>query len=137
MTRLAAAAILAAFPNTTMAIPYLRSPGRVPSAAARLAAEFIDVYACQPLTLTGIAAQVGVTPRALQYAFRRQYDTTPMGYLRRVRLERAHQDLLAAEPAAGTTVAAVARRWGFSRPDRFAAAYRTAYGRPPGHTLRR
>jgi len=137
MTRLAAAAILAAFPNTTMTIPYLRSPGRVPSAAARLAAEFIDGYACQPLTLTGIAAQVGVTPRALQYAFRRQYDTTPMGYLRRVRLERAHQDLLAADPAAGTTVAAIARRWGFSRPDRFAAAYRTAYGRPPRHALRR
>lgn len=43
----------------------------------------------------------------------------------------------AADPAAGTTVAAIARRWGFSRPDRFAAAYRTAYGRPLRHTLRR
>jgi hypothetical protein len=37
----------------------------------------------------------------------------------------------------GITVAAIAGRWGFSRPDRFAAAYRTAYGRPPRHTLRR
>ena len=60
-----------------------------------------------------------------------------MGYLRQVRLDRAHQDLLAADPTAGITVAAIARRWGFSRPDRFAAAYRTAYGRPPRHTLRR
>ena len=91
----------------------------------------------QPLTLAGIAAQAGVTPRALQHAFRRQYDTVPMSYLRQVRLERAHQDLLAADPAAGHTVAAIARRWGFTRADRFAAAYRTAYGRPPSHTLRR
>ena len=45
--------------------------------------------------------------------------------------------MLTADPAAGHTVAATARRWGFSRPDRFAAAYRTVYGRPPSHILRR
>jgi len=137
MTRHAASALLATFPNSTMTVSYLRGPGRVPQAAARRAAEFIDGYACQPLTLADIAAQADVTPRALQYAFRRQYDTAPMSYLRQVRLERAHQDLLAADPAAGHTVAAIARRWGFTRADRFAAAYRTAYGRPPSHTLRR
>jgi AraC-like DNA-binding protein len=39
--------------------------------------------------------------------------------------------------AAGDTVAAIARRWGFSRPGRFAAVYQAAYGRPPSHTLLR
>lgn len=76
------------------------------------AAEFIDGHASRPLTLAGIAAQAGVTPRALQYAFRREYDTALMSYLRQVPLERAHQDLLA-------------------------AAYLAVYGRPPSHTLRR
>ncbi len=90
-----------------------------------------------PLTLADIAAQAAVTPRALQYAFRRKYDTAPMSYLRQVRLERACQDLLGADPAAGHTVAAIARRWGFTRQDRFAAAYLAVYGRPPSHTLRR
>ncbi len=137
MTRLAASAMLTAFPNTTMTVPYLRGPGRVPATAARRAADFIDGHAGRPLTLADIASQAGVTPRALQYAFRRQYDTAPMSYLRQVRLERAHQDLLAADPAAGHTVAAIARRWGFSRQDRFAAAYRAVYGRPPSYTLRR
>jgi transcriptional regulator GlxA family with amidase domain len=107
-----------------------------PLTAARRAAEFIDSHAGRPLTLADIAAQAGVTPRALQYAFRRHYDAAPMSYLRRVRLERAHAELQAADPAAGHTVAAIARRWGFARPDRFAVAYRAVYGRPPSHTLR-
>ena len=59
-----------------------------------------------------------------------------MTYLRRVRLERAHAELQNADPAAWDTVATIARRWGFARTDRFAAAYLAAYGRPPTRTLR-
>ena len=66
---------------------------------------------------------------------RRHLDTTPYGYLRRVRLERAHRDLQAGSPA-DTSVAAVAGRWGFADLGRFAAQYRTAFGRLPSQTLR-
>jgi AraC-like DNA-binding protein len=38
---------------------------------------------------------------------------------------------------ADIAVGVVARRWGFPSPSWFAAAYRRAYGVPPGHTLRR
>jgi AraC-like DNA-binding protein len=34
------------------------------------------------------------------------------------------------------TVQQISRRWGFSRPARFAAAYRALYGQSPAHTLR-
>lgn len=34
------------------------------------------------------------------------------------------------------TVTAVAYRWGFTSPSRFAVYYRQAYGIPPGRTLR-
>ncbi|MEU7612530.1 hypothetical protein [Micromonospora sp. NPDC049204] len=44
-------------------------------------------------------------PRALQLAFRRHHDTTPMRYVREVRLERAHRALRAADPTTGATVA--------------------------------
>ncbi len=84
MTRLAAAALLEAFPNTTMTAAYIPGPGRVPSATVRRAAAFIDDQAGQPVTMPEIAAAAGVTARALQYAFRCHYDTTPTGYLRRV-----------------------------------------------------
>jgi AraC-like DNA-binding protein len=136
MTRLAASVMLATFPNTTMTTPYLRGPGHVTPSAARRAAE-VHRQPRRPAPPAGRHRRpAGVTPRALQYAFRRHYDAAPMSYLRRVRLERAHAELQAADPAAGHTVAAIARRWGFARPDRFAVAYRAVYGRPPSHTLR-
>ena len=77
-----------------------------------------------------------VTVRAVQLAFRRHLDTTPMAYLRRVRLERSYRQLQAAHPDDGTTVTAVAARWGFASPSQFAGRYRRTYGQPPSHTLR-
>jgi AraC-like DNA-binding protein len=136
MMRLAAAALLETFPNTTMTVAYTPGPGRVPPAAVHQAAAFIDAHAGQPITLAQIAAAAGVTGRALRYAFRRHYGTTPAGYLRQARLERAHQELAAGEPGGGVTVAAVARNWGWASPSQFAAAYQRRYGQPPGHTLR-
>ncbi|MFB9895286.1 helix-turn-helix domain-containing protein [Planobispora takensis] len=50
-----------------------------------------------------MARAVGTSPRAVQYAFRRHLGTTPTGYLRRARPERAHRDLQAAGPATGRT----------------------------------
>jgi len=136
MTRLAAAVMLETFPNTTMTKTYLQDPGWVPPAAVRRAAAFIEARADRPVTLTEIAGAAGVTGRALQYAFRRHYGTTPTGYMRRIRLERAHWELRDADPAAGTTVAAVARTWGWANPSHFTSAYRRQFGQLPGQTLR-
>jgi AraC-like DNA-binding protein len=136
MTRLAAAALLETFPNTSMTAAYIPGPGRVPSATVRRAAAFIYDHAGQPVTMPEVAAAAGVTARALQYAFRCHYDTTPTGYLRRVRLERAHRQLQAADPATGATVGEIARRWGWASPANFAAAYRKHFGVSPSHTLR-
>ncbi len=65
----------------------------------------------------------------------RHLGTSPMGYLRRVRLDHAHQDLTRSSPGDGLTVTAVAYRWGFRSSSRFAAAYRRAYGVAPSYTL--
>ena len=108
----------------------------MPPATVRRAAAFIDAHAGQPVTVAEIAAAAGVTARALQYAFRRHYDTTPAGYLRQIRLTRAHRQLQAADPATGATVAQIARRWGWASPASFATAYRKQYGMSPRHTLR-
>jgi AraC-like DNA-binding protein len=131
-----AAAALTVFPNTTMTLDYLPGPGYAPPGQMRRAAGFVDAYADEPLTLDQIAVVAGVTGRALQYAFRRCYGTTPMGYLRRVRLERAHAQLQAADPADGTTVAAIARQWGWTKASSFSDAYRQRFGVPPSRTLR-
>lgn len=72
----------------------------------------------------------------LHASFRRHFGTTPTGFLRRVRLERAHQDLRAADPSSGDTVSAVAARWGFGHAARFTGCYREQYGVLPSRTLR-
>lgn len=102
----------------------------------RRAIAFIEAHPDVDLALPDIARAACVTPRALQLAFRRRLDTTPMAYLRRIRLERARRDLSAAAPGDGTSVTTVAYRWGFSTPSRFSQHYRAAYGESPSQTLR-
>ncbi|MCU7723872.1 AraC family transcriptional regulator [Actinoplanes sp. KI2] len=130
-----AASLLAVFPNTAMttAVRTPRDPA-VP-APVRRAMAFIDAHAADPITRTDIAAAARVLPPTLGPAFRRHRDTTPSAYVRRVRLHRAHRQLLAAQPGDGTTIATVAARCGFPDPYRFAAYYRQAYGRPPSQSL--
>ncbi|MEV5612482.1 helix-turn-helix transcriptional regulator [Streptomyces sp. NPDC052225] len=130
-----AASVLAAFPNTALMSPTATDRNDAHSATLRRALAYIDDHAREPLTVADIAAAAHVTVRAVQYAFRRHLDTTPLAHLRRVRLSHAHRDLLAADPSAGDTVTTVAARWGFYQPGRFATLYREAYGRPPRHTL--
>ena len=135
LCRLTAAAMLATFPNTAMTAGPVRNH-HVPPAAVRRAKALMDDHPERPLTVADLAAAAGVGGRALQGAFRRHLGTTPMGYLRRVRLERAHRDLQAAPPDGTVTVREIARRWGFANPSRFATDYRAAFGRLPSRTLR-
>ena len=101
----------------------------------RQAIAFIDDNAHLDIRLTDIAAAIGVPPRTVQYTFRRHLGATPLGYLRRVRLQRAHRDLQAADPAVDT-VMAIAGRWRFGHPGRFSRAYKDAFGSSPSLTLR-
>lgn len=127
---------IATFPNTTMTAGYVPGPGWVPPAAVHRAVAFITGRADEPVTVDEIAAAAGVSSRALREAFIRYFEVTPLGFLRRARLERAHAELLSAGPASGVTVGAAARRWGWASPSRFAADYRQRFGIPPSHTLR-
>lgn len=101
--------------------------------AVRRAVAFIESNAHADISLVEIAAAACVTPRALQYGFRRTLDTTPMAHLRRVRLHHVRAELL--EPTTGTTVAQVAGRWGFFHLGRFARYYRDEFGENPARTL--
>ncbi|MEU7905710.1 helix-turn-helix transcriptional regulator [Actinoplanes sp. NPDC049118] len=124
---------LVAFPhNNDPAGDRLR---RACPAAIRRAAAYIDANPAQPMTLAEIAAAARTDVRALQTGFRRHLGTTPMLYLRQVRLAHAHHDLQNADPTHGDDVATIARRWGFGHLGRFAGFYRATYGHSPHHTL--
>ncbi len=130
-TRLLVATTLATFPNSTLSEIVVDRRDAHPRTLRRAIA-FIEANAEKDLTAADVARAARVSIRAIQLAFRRHLDTTPMTYLRRVRLSCAHTDLL----AANGSVTAIAARWGYARPGVFAAHYRAAYGVPPSRTLR-
>ncbi|WP_410648714.1 AraC family transcriptional regulator [Amycolatopsis sp. cmx-4-54] len=100
------------------------------------AIELIETQPETDLSIGRIATQVGVDPRSLQRHFRDHVGVSPREYVRQVRLTRVREDLLAADPVSGVTVAEVAFRWGFGHVPRFAAVYRERYGEAPSATLR-
>ncbi len=131
-TRLLAGTIVTTFPRQADE-PLPRPTDRNP-AVIRRAVAFLEEHAHDDIGLAEIAAAAGVTPRAVQFAFRRHLDTTPTASLRTGRLHGAHDDLVAGDPTRDS-VAATAERWGFGNPGRFAAAYRDAFGCSPRETL--
>lgn len=133
--RLLVATALATFPNTALTAPTPVDRRDAHPHALRRAISFIESNSHRDLGSADIAAAAHVSIRALQLALRRHLDTTPMAYVRRVRLHRAHDDLRAADPSR-TTVAAVAARWGLLDASRFAAQYLAEFSVPPGATLR-
>ncbi|WP_058728627.1 helix-turn-helix transcriptional regulator [Curtobacterium oceanosedimentum] len=106
------------------------------NARVRSAVETIHSRAHEPLTVSDIACTAGLSVRGLQESFQRTLDRTPMQYLREVRLRRAHDDLLRAEPGS-VAVAAIAARWGFTHMGRFSGEYLRRFGEYPKQTLRR
>jgi AraC-like DNA-binding protein len=102
----------------------------------RKALEFIEDRPAEIETVADIASMVGLSVRALDDGFRRFVGTPPMTYLRNLRMTRAHEELMAADPFT-TTATAVARKWGFGHYGRFAADYRRRFGHKPSETLRR
>ncbi|MDP7733180.1 AraC family transcriptional regulator [Mycobacterium paragordonae] len=134
--RYLAACMLATFPNTAVFEPTIEDRHDSTPLLLRRAMTFIDDNAHRDISLADIARAACITPRALQYMFRRHRYCTPTEYLRQVRLHHAHLELLRASSET-STVSAVAARWGFAHLGRFAAFYRQEYGESPQATLRR
>jgi AraC-like DNA-binding protein len=135
---LIAATLLQTFPNTLVDGAGRHDRRRAErDASASLVARasgLIEERAHEDLGLGTIALECGVSPRALQYAFRRHLDCTPLAYLRRVRLDLARQAL---RDGSSATVSDAASRFGFFNPGRFASEFRTLFGENPGQTLMR
>lgn len=97
--------------------------------------EYIDAHADQPLSIADLAAHAGVSTSTLFAGFRNFRKTSPIAYLKGVRMKRARDDLRSAPPNTAT-VTDVAMRWGFVHLGRFAADYRRWFGESPLQTLK-
>lgn len=110
-----------------------RSPA-VPRAVKR-AEDYIVAHAGEDITVTDLVEASGVSTRTLFESFRRFKGVTPMQYLRRYRLDRAHEEL--SKPGCTASITEVAMRWNFDQLGRFASYYASVFGERPSDTLRR
>ncbi|BDI21710.1 AraC family transcriptional regulator [Herbiconiux sp. L3-i23] len=130
------ASALSAFQIEVVGVPAVdEARGALPSAVRR-ALGYIDDHLTEPIAVEDMAAAARVSVRALQDAFRRDFDLSPIEVVRHARLSGARADLLAADFTA-SSVAQIAHRWGFQHLGRFASEYRAAFGELPRQTLRR
>jgi AraC-like DNA-binding protein len=125
--------LLLTIPNTYTDL--LSTPGQpAQRGKVRRAIDMIEANPQAELSLADLAAAAGVTGRQLQRGFKETVGMSPMAYVRAVRLDRVHADLL---DGAGTVpVTEVATRWGFFHLSRFAQQYRERFGHLPSETIR-
>ena len=97
----------------------------------RRAQEHIHANFAAPITVTDVAAAAGASVRRVQEAFAEHLDTSPMAYLRTVRLDHCRRVLSEGRG----TVTDVAQECGFTHLGRFSAAYRERFGELPSQTL--
>ena len=155
LTVLDRASALANRPNDAQAMRQLRDeilmewiealPSRVdtsdlPSLERRkkmvdMACELMLSHTDEPLSILQICSRVGTSRRKLNYSFQDVLGTTPIKYLRSLRLNGVRRDLRQA--AAGTTVQDVASHWGFWHLSQFSQDYKKLFGELPSATLRR
>lgn len=98
------------------------------------AIDYMHANAGSNIGITDIAREAGASVRALQAAFQQFKDTTPLNYLRTIRLQGARSALT--DPGCSRSVADIARDWGFSHMGRFAALYHQSFGEMPSDTAR-
>jgi AraC-like DNA-binding protein len=96
---------------------------------------WIKANLCQPLSIDALATITGVSPRAVQMAFRRYRQCTPLEFIRRARLNGIRQELLAQGGEA--TITKIAMEFGLFHLGHFSHAYRREFGERPAETLRR
>lgn len=100
------------------------------------AEDYIHANGEKPLRMTELVRHCGVSTSALCAGFQKFRGTSPMAYVKSVRLERARAVLLGGGLSCGTVTAA-AMRVGFSHLGHFTADYKRKFGETPSETLRR
>lgn len=87
-------------------------------------------------SIVDICAQTRASVRTLQYAFHEIMQTTPVAYLRILRLNKVRSALQNAT-SADATVTQIATHWGFLHLGEFSRDYQRLFGERPSQTLAR
>jgi AraC-like DNA-binding protein len=105
---------------------------RLPARYRRAYRYLMEHLARPELSVRQVAAQIGVTERALQLAFHKHLGMTPAEVIRMRRMEHIHAELSDADSEGG--VLEVAARWGVTNRSTLAHRYRQMFSQTPTET---
>ena len=112
-----------------------------PSSAApyyvRRVESYIREHAREPITTDDLVAVGGVSARSIYHGFRRFRSTTPLGYLKAVRLDMARAALALGCRQGNTSVTEVATAAGYGNLSQFSRDYKGRFREAPSQTLAR
>ncbi|MFL1464272.1 AraC family transcriptional regulator [Roseococcus sp. DSY-14] len=134
MTDLLVTLMLRGAPNNYSGILSAGSGAAVPAYVFR-AEEYMRANCAAPIRVSDIAGAAGCSVRTLNATFLRFRGQVPLAALCAIRLKQVHAELGSARE--GTTIAAIARRYGFTNASRFNAAFRRRFGEAPRDVVRR
>jgi AraC-like DNA-binding protein len=107
--------------------------GSVKARRVRAAEAFMRANLSEIATLSDVARSLGISTRALELAFRSEYDISPLRFLTGLRLSEARRILVSDTDI--TSVTEVCLACGIGHAGRFATSYRKRYGEAPSETL--
>jgi AraC-like DNA-binding protein len=112
---------------------------RTPSSPAapyyvRRVEDYIRNHAREPISPADLVSIGGASARSLYHGFRRFRSTTPMGYLKEVRLGFARDALMKGRANGVVSVTEAAMAAGYTNLSQFSRDYKARFGEPPSRT---
>ncbi|MEH6577152.1 MAG: helix-turn-helix domain-containing protein [Amphritea sp.] len=101
----------------------------------KLAIEYIQENLHQCITMQDLVALTNTSRRSLESSFRNNFQTSPMKFVTRKKLEAVRQVLLKSH-SEEATISEVAERFGFNHASHFSALYQRNYSEKPSDTLK-
>ncbi|PQO98686.1 hypothetical protein C5614_11470 [Massilia phosphatilytica] len=99
------------------------------------AREYIEANPDRPVTVLDLCQRTFTSRRTLQYCFTQVIGMSPAAYLKIVRLNGLHRDLMNSRGA--KTIGDIAARWGFWHLSQLSVDYKRLFGELPSETVKR
>jgi AraC family ethanolamine operon transcriptional activator len=96
---------------------------------------YIDANPDRPVTVLDLCERTFTSRRTLQYCFTQVIGMSPAAYLKIVRLNGLHRDLMNSRGA--KTIGDMAARWGFWHLSQLSVDYKRLFGELPSETVKR
>ena len=87
------------------------------------------------VSISSLAKEYNISERSLQNSFRSLYDITPVQFIRLLKLNHVHHELIE-KNAKDSSVIRTAQKWGFKHMGKFSQHYKVLFGQNPSTTLK-